>query len=323
MADARWWNRRKLTQSGRHAPNLLSVWFVAPVTLIAASGAFAVIYWVISRAVSHGHNSVSVPDRIKITIAILTLTGFVLAGVYAYRKQRIAEGDTYRADATHLADRYTTAASQLGHDTPAVRLAGVYAMARLADEWEEQRQVCIDVLCAYLRMPYETDPESAKYKEGEREVRHTIIRVIRSHLQQPKARTSWSACMFDFTGATFDGGHLMGSHFLGGVSFALAKFCGGSVTLSEARFSGPAVTFAGAEFSDGTVSFSGSQFSHVFFLGAKFCGGTVLFRDAKVCGLTVFDNAEFSGGTVSFDNVEFSGTNVQWGPIQPPEDWPT
>lgn len=44
----------------------------------------------------------------------------------------------------------------------------VYALARLADDWEEQRQVCIDVLCAYLRMPYQPDPDASGYKEGER-----------------------------------------------------------------------------------------------------------------------------------------------------------
>jgi hypothetical protein len=32
-----------------------------------------------------------------------------------------------------------------------VRLAGVYEMARLADDWADQRQTCVDVLCACLR----------------------------------------------------------------------------------------------------------------------------------------------------------------------------
>jgi hypothetical protein len=50
-------------------------------------------------------------------------------------------------------ERFTTAAGQLGSETPAVRLAGVYAMAGLADDWTDQRQTCIDVLCAYLRLP--------------------------------------------------------------------------------------------------------------------------------------------------------------------------
>ena len=31
----------------------------------------------------------------------------------------------------------------------AVRLAGMYAMAGLADDWKENRQTCVDVLCAY------------------------------------------------------------------------------------------------------------------------------------------------------------------------------
>jgi hypothetical protein len=48
-----------------------------------------------------------------------------------------------------LNERFTTAAEQLGSDKPAVRLAGVYAMAAgLADDWEENRQTCVDVLCA-------------------------------------------------------------------------------------------------------------------------------------------------------------------------------
>ncbi|MGW9306250.1 hypothetical protein ACWHA3_36220 [Streptomyces cyaneofuscatus] len=47
--------------------------------------------------------------------------------------------------------------------------------------------MCVDVLCAYLRMPYETDPAGPGFRHGEREVRLTIIRTIRSHLQDPSA----------------------------------------------------------------------------------------------------------------------------------------
>src|SRR5215471_9108296 len=58
-----------------------------------------------------------------------------------------------------LNERFATAAEQLGGDKPpAVRLAGVYAMAGLADDWEKNRQTCVDVLCGYLRMPDEPDP---------------------------------------------------------------------------------------------------------------------------------------------------------------------
>src|SRR5580693_8402934 len=58
-----------------------------------------------------------------------------------------------------LNERFATAADQLGNDKPAaVRLAGVYAMAGLVDDWEANRQTCVDVLCAYLQLPYEPDP---------------------------------------------------------------------------------------------------------------------------------------------------------------------
>ena len=58
-----------------------------------------------------------------------------------------------------LNERFNTVAEQLGSDKPpAVRLAAVYAMAGLADDWQDHRQMCVDVLCAYLRMPYEPGP---------------------------------------------------------------------------------------------------------------------------------------------------------------------
>jgi len=110
-----------------------------------------------------------------------------------------------------LNERFATAAEQLGSDKPAVRLAGVYAMAGLADDWEENRQACIDVLCAYLRLPYEPDPGQGAPEPQRlaflaiREVRHTVIRVITAHLKQGAA-VSWQGLSFDFTGVVVDGG---------------------------------------------------------------------------------------------------------------------
>jgi len=101
-----------------------------------------------------------------------------------------------------LNERFATAAGQLGGDKPpAVRLAGVYAMAGLTDDWPENRQTCVDVLCAYLRLPYDPDPgddvapaERAAYR-ADREVRHTVIRVIATHLKAG-APVSWQGLNF-------------------------------------------------------------------------------------------------------------------------------
>jgi Pentapeptide repeats (9 copies) len=164
-----------------------------------------------------------------------------------------------------LNERFATAAGQLGSDKPPmVRLAGVYAMAGLADDWPENRQTCVDVLCGYLRMPYEPDPgqDAPEPKrlafQAIREVRHTVIRVITAHLQKNKdAATSWQGLNFDFTGAVFDGGDFAGAVFSSGeVSFVGAVFSGGMVDFERAVFSGGTVRFAHAVFTGGTVDFS-------------------------------------------------------------------
>jgi len=319
MVLGKWWQREDRAR-GRYAPRLWPVWLAAPLWVAAASLMAWIIYLRL-RAVAvprPGPNgappSIDPLDVIKTTIAVAGFIGAVLVGVYAYRKQRLVEGDAHRADAKQLAQRYTTAAEQLGHEKAAVRLAGVYAMARLADDWDEQRQVCIDVLCAYLRMPYEPDPAREKQHEGEREVRHTIIRLIRDHLQDPRVPTTWCGRHLDFTNATFNGGDFSGAEFSGGeVAFYGAKFIGGRVAFHGAKFTGGEVGFHGAKFIGGEVSFYRAEFTggDLFFGGAEFGGSRVSFDDAKFAAGRVSIGAKFTGGGVSF-NAKFTGGEVSF-----------
>jgi Pentapeptide repeats (9 copies) len=235
-----------------------------------------------------------------------------------------------------LNERFATAADKLGDDKPPVRLAGVYAMAGLADDWPENRQTCVDVLCAYLRLPYEPNPGGdAAEKQldfyGGREVRHTVIRVITAHLQDDAA-VSWQGLDFDFTGAVFDGsvdfttarfsgGTVDFTHarFLDKVDFSRAKFSGGRVDFIHAKFSsGP--NFTSAEFSGGPVFFADAKFSDGgSFIGAEFSGGTVDFTTAWFDDGTVsFASAEFSGSWVLFAAARFSGGTVDFANVR---DW--
>ncbi|MEU6662285.1 pentapeptide repeat-containing protein [Streptomyces sp. NPDC046821] len=323
--------KRRPKQLGRHTPNLWPMRWVVPLALsfvgALAYGLFQGVDALLSAEA--GKEPINVQDVIKTTVTVLTLVGAVLAGLYAYRKQLLDEGASHRADAAQLAERYTTAAEQLGHEQAAVRLAGVYAMARLADDWPEQRQVCIDVLCAYLRMPYETDPTAPGFMKGEREVRLTMIRTIRDHLQDPAAGVTWCGSGLDFTGAVFDGGDFNGAVFSGGVvRFDGAVFSGGVVRFDGAVFSGGVVRFDGAVLSGGVVRFDGAVLSggavrfdgavlsdgRVSFDGATFSGGAVRFDEVVFSGGAVyFDNARFSGGRVYFGNAMFSGGRVHFG----------
>jgi uncharacterized protein YjbI with pentapeptide repeats len=286
----------------------------------------------------------SLYDLLKIGFAFAAGIGGVVALVTAYRRQRVAEFAQELADrAQELADRaedreaarlfnerFGEAAGQLGHDNAAVRLAGVYAMARLADDWPAQRQTCVDVLCAYLRMPYQPDPgpdappaEQQDFRSL-REVRHTLIRVITAHLQPDdspdRIAEDWRGLNLDFTGTVFDGGNFQEAEFTGGkVSFADAQFTGGEISFRGARFSGGTVNFADAWFSGGAVSFRSAEFAGapVNFADAQFSGGTVSFDNAEFsCGPVSFAAAWFSGGAVSFDNAEFAGAPVSFADAQ-------
>ena len=282
-------------------------------------------------------------------VSALTLVG---TGIAQYLGYHATSRDTERQLDRTLAEqrtqtlneRFATAAEQLGSDRPAVQLAGVYAMAGLADDWKENRQTCVDVLCAYLQLPYEPDPgpDAPEPKKlafyASRKVRHTVIRVITAHLGKYKDDpASWQGLDLDFTGTVFDGGDFSNAEFSGGtvnfnnaqfsagtVSFIRAIFSGGTVYFTGAEFSGGEVDFLGAQFSGGTVDFDLSRFSGgtvsfgnpSFPSGAIFSGGEVSFFAAKFTGGTVNFIAEFSGGTVDFRDAWFGSGKVDFSKAQ-------
>ncbi len=224
-------------------------------------------------------------ERLTIAGAVAAGAGAAVALVVGYRKQRDAEDGKFAA-------AFSDAAAQLGDEAPAVRMAGAYALAALADRYRQHRQQCIDALCAYLRLPY--DPDAAKrnvvtitrtegervettvHRANDREVRLTIIRIVRDHLRDPEARTAWCRYDLDFTGAIFDGGDFSGSTFSGGrVSFERSTFSGGRVSFERSTFSGGRVWFGWSTFSGGRVWFGWSTFSggQVSVAGATFSAG--------------------------------------------------
>lgn len=272
-------------------------------------------------------------DVTRSAIATVGLFGLGGAALLAYRRQHTSEGqhalDRERqilevrkqsaADTSDLRSRYAVAAEQLGHERPAVRLAGVYAMGSLADDWQnagspKQQKVCVDVLCAYLRMAY--DPESDRAKEGEREVRHTIIRVISAHLQDPHTPETWCGLDLDFTKAVFDGGDFSGAKFTGGwVNFHEATFTEGWVTFERAEFSDVRVDFH-SHFAGGTLLFLLTEFKQgcwVSFFDAELSDGQVQFTDSKFIGGSVdFNSAAINGGEVLFMGASFDGSTVDF-----------
>jgi len=227
-------------------------------------------HWPWDQRLSHGQ-AVSELDITKVALSVVAGVGAAIALTVTYRRQRDAERSRFD-------ERFAAAAAQLGGDSPAERLAGVYAIATMADETPDRRQQCINLLCAYLRLPYDpaagllrtvvventwpaqlvTRREQRSYERlpNDREVRLTIIDVIRAHLQ-PDAAVPWHGYDFDFKDAAFDGGNFAGAQFSASyVDFRGARFTGGQVSFNGAEFSGGQVYFTEAQFSGGQVRFS-------------------------------------------------------------------
>jgi hypothetical protein len=233
-------------------------------------------------------------DIIKIALSVVAGVGGVVALVVAYRRQRIGEVAEARERVKVLNERFAGACSQIGHEMPTVRLAGIYAMASLADEWIEQRQVCIDVLCAYLRIPYEPALESPWQHDEESEVRLSLTAVISDRLR-PGARVSWQGHEFNLVRAVLRSADFADIQVTGGrLFFSLARFPAGRISFDGMRVSGGEVWFGGAEFDGATVNFDNAEFSggRVQFDGAAFNGGQVTFRGAM-----------FTGGEVDLSHV--------------------
>jgi uncharacterized protein YjbI with pentapeptide repeats len=310
----------------------------------AVSGGLLLVfigYSIITRTL-HAQSGVP-PQRIDILKTALTAVagvGGAVALVVAYRRQRDLEQGRF-------IERFGAAATQLGSPDPAVRIAGVYAIASAADESSTfgRRQQCIDVLCGYLRLPYDprrgdthdteivtTDRPPAnsvlqsgrettlhqKIRQNDREVRQTIVRVIGAHLQD-SVDPSWSIHNYDFTGVIFEDASFLGAVFSGqntdfrgavfggkNTGFGETVFRGKNADFRGAVFGGERTNFGGAVFSGTSASFNEATFSgKTYFTGTKF-KSAIDFTFAKFSGETKFDHAVFSGET-GFTGTKFSG----------------
>lgn len=210
--------------------------------------------------------------------------GAAVGLMLAFRRQRHQELATAlneldaaerRQDAIErrITELYNAAAEQLGSDKAPVRLTALYTLERLANDNERHRQTIVNIICAYLRMPYTPPPtdhpdpqeehrerarrNAARYRAArdnrpapieptphspdpreEHQVRLTAQRLLTTHLQ-PTAQHHWSGISLDLTGATLTDFTLTNCT-VHHADFSHTTFSGLAV-FDAAIFSGPAV----------------------------------------------------------------------------------
>jgi uncharacterized protein YjbI with pentapeptide repeats len=144
-------------------PRPLSNWSIAAGALVVL--AVAVVVWFVLLRRYGGQGAQVQLDAIRTAGTLVIGTGGAVALLLTARRQRYTELALVHTDrdATErrITELYTKAADQLGSEKAPVRLAGLHALERLAQNTPEQRQTIVDVICAYLRMPYTPRTQSS------------------------------------------------------------------------------------------------------------------------------------------------------------------
>jgi hypothetical protein len=222
--------------------------------------------------------------------------------------ERVAEATERDAAARRVTDLFTKSVEQLGSEKAAVRLGGMYALERLAQDNPDQRPTVVNVFCAYLRMPFEPPgtppaPENTDYKTAlaehrervqEREVRVAAQRILRDHLHKGTQKQSpaiyWPDTDLDLTNA-----HL--------INFNLNHCTVRSAIFRSATFTGPTY-FVSATFTRYADFRSATFTSYADFRSATFTGSAD-FRSATFTGPADFGAATFSDFT-DFESATFT-----------------
>ncbi|WP_433734922.1 pentapeptide repeat-containing protein (plasmid) [Nocardia sp. CA-129566] len=231
-----------------------------------------------------------ITGALAVVVALIALTGVLLTRSQAERHF----SRTHALEQTKgLRERYTTCAEQLAHTSPAVRQAGVYGLAALADDWNnrtlhEEARVCLDLLCAYLRAS--TGPE-------DQEVRHSIAAVIRRHADQ------WSRYRYDLHGADLTSADLTGAKLIG-ANLTDAKLR--HTNLHEAKL--PSADLTRADLTDADLTSA-----HLFgtdLTGANLTAAYVASADLTHADLTGADLTSANLASADLASADLTGANL-------------
>ncbi|MEU4715516.1 pentapeptide repeat-containing protein [Micromonospora purpureochromogenes] len=321
---------------------------MSPVMLIAVAAASVVVtgvvaYWMWTSAQVPPSASPESPDilvrraqlrvdLIRNLLGVCAGTGALVALFIAIRRQYVQERVDHTdqelkacaaADSKHdagerrLTELYVKAAEQLGSDKAPVRLASLYALERIGKDNPAHRQTIADVICAYLRMPYDppetefsyTSEEEKRRKEDEqqrrreeREVRLTAQGILRRRMYRPII-TLGEESTADIWDVSLDLSHATL------INFDLAHCVANAIDVKRARFIGPA-RFRGIECRFAFIAEGAIFGDDAVFAQANF-GANAVFSDAKFRGEANFGQIDFADRGLFVDTVFIQGVSFE------------
>lgn len=141
------------------------------------------------------------------------LAGGAIIALYALwlndRRRRVDEATHALESERMVVERFTRAVELLGHEADQVRVGALHALARLAHSRPGYTQTVLDVLCSYLRRPFDhpgrqpdSTPDRDLDADRELQARLTAQRLIADLL--PRADDQGVFPDLDLTGAVLD-----------------------------------------------------------------------------------------------------------------------
>jgi hypothetical protein len=361
----------KAALNGRQLPIRNIMWWVAAFVVMSAAAIIWVPQWLINNwladtKVDAATVRLSVSNAGQIVLfalgGIIALVGLSLSlSRHALELEEAVENrskesrrvqelvEQRQSDAEReLRARFSQAVALLSDpDRATTRQAGVYALGALADDWDnfgrpDERQVCIDVLCGYLRSAWDTSGEGA---EDEKRIRSAAFDLIGTHLRPRSGAKNWNGAAFNLRGVTLGfevnlrnirltSGvlDLRGAQFLGATgNFAGSTFAGGSLQLDNSRFNESQLRFEHCVFSGAEISFTASRFidTQVWMTSIDLQAGSLSFSETELTsghmrfggakfneGYLALDSMSLKGGALSFSRAIFRDANVEFSDSQ-------
>lgn len=330
----------------------LSLFCTVVLWVVLALGAFTLLGrlwgeggWLTNwRSTGVGSTPLDVVRVSLTTIGGIGGTGYL---VIKYRERASAERAEKAAELTRkdieqekAEQNLLSAVQQVGSESPQVRIAGVYALADVADTYKgPYKQRVVDILCGYLRTQrgtreVVTDNQNADdfpvqkqdYASNDSAVESTILNILSRRLRKRREASGsaqpirqdveddqlWCDCTLDlrgaviyepidFSNATFDADvRAQGAHILADVDFRNVKFSS-KIDFSRATFRGYA-DFRRATFG-GSVEFQQTRFASVADFQDSIFERGCSFNKASI-GKAAFNRAKFHG-TTYFNRTQF------------------
>lgn len=248
-------------------------------------------------------------NRLEQVKTILTTIGGIGGVGYLVIKYR----ERSASEQGEANDKLLSAVQQLGDDSPQVRIAGVYALADVADTYGgPYPQRVVDVLCGYLRThrtnsSYDRTKQPTKADENKRSMRYfinvdravesTILFTLANHLKSAANKADstknhpgpWSHCNIDLSGARL-------TEFVDFSGTTIKK-----ISCQEVRFE-RTPSFHGATFTDEAtfreaIFLQNTSFRNTTFQQYATFRGSIFKKYANFGDATFIKDASFRGAT--------------------------